>query len=321
MIKAGKEKNRIKRSALRTFKTNWGLLLLCMPALIAYILFHYIPMYGILLAFKHYRFDLGILRSPWVGLRNFEFLIRSGDLWMLARNTVGYNLAFIVVGLVVGVGLALLLYEISSRRSLKLFQTSMLLPNFLSWVIVGYIAFALFSTSNGLINGMLRFFGRDRLDIYTTPEYWPFILVMVNTWKGIGMGCLIYYAALMGIDSELFEAAKIDGANKWKQIRYISIPGLVPLMTMMTILSLSGIFRGDFGLFYTIPRNIGILNSVTDVVDTYLFRGIAGSGGANLQNSFEIAAAVGLIQSVVGFVMVLSTNLVIRKVSPENSLF
>ena len=311
-----------RRKPLVTFKKNYELLLLCLPAIIAYILFHYMPMSGLVIAFKRINFRDGIFGSPWVGFQNFEFLFRSADIWRIIRNTIGYNLAFIFVGLVVGVFIAVLLYEISSRRFLKYFQTAMLLPNFLSWVIVAFITFALFSNANGLINGILSFFGRERINIYTTPEYWPFILIAVNTWKGIGIGCLMYYAALMGIDPQLFEAAKIDGANKWRQIWHISIPGLIPLMVIMTILALSGIFRGDIGLFYQIPRGVGILNNVTDVVDTYVLRAISGTaGGTNTPSTYEMATAIGLVQSVVGFALVLITNFSVRKISPENSLF
>jgi len=305
-----------------TLKKNYELLLLCMPAIIGYILFHYMPMSGLVIAFKKINFRDGIWGSPWVGFQNFEFLFRSSDIWRIIRNTVGYNIAFIVVGLVVGVFIAVLLYEISSRKFLKYFQTTMLLPNFLSWVIVAFITFALFSNANGFINTILSALGFDTINFYTTPEYWPFILIAVNTWKGIGIGCLMYYAALMGIDPQLFEAAKIDGASKLRQIWHISIPGLIPLMIIMTILSLSGIFRGDIGLFYQIPRGVGILNNVTDVIDTYVLRAISSTAsGTNTPSTYEMATATGLVQSVVGFVMVILTNFSVRKISPENSLF
>ena len=199
----------------KTFKSNWELLLLCMPAVICYILFNYVPMGGLILAFKNFRYDLGLFGSPWAGMANFDFLFKSVDLVRIVRNTVGYSACFIVVNLIANVGVALLLFEVTNRKALKAYQTMMTLPNFLSWVIVGFITYAIFNPSLGVLNQLREAMGKEAIDVYAQPSYWPFILVFVNTWKGVGMGCIMYYASLISIDPALFEAAKIDGANRW----------------------------------------------------------------------------------------------------------
>lgn len=304
----------LKKGPWRTFKNNWELLLLCLPAVICYILFNYVPMSGLVLAFKNFRYDLGLFGSPWNGWANFDFLFQSVDLGRIVRNTLGYSATFIVVNLVTNVTVALLLFEISSRKALKAYQTMMTLPNFLSWVIVGFITYAIFNPSYGVLNQMLASMGKETVDVYSQPGYWPYILVFVNTWKGVGMGCIMYYAALIGIDSSLYEAARIDGANRWQMTLHISIPSLIPLMTIMTIMAVGNMFRGDFGLFYQIPRDVGVLYPTTDVIDTYVYRGLQ-------QANFGIGSAVGLVQSVVGLVLVTATNAIVKKISPENSMF
>lgn len=298
----------------QTFKSNWELLLLCMPAVICYILFNYVPMGGLILAFKNFRYDLGLFGSPWAGMENFNFLFKSIDLVRIVRNTVGYSATFIVVNLVTNVAVALLLFEVSSRKALKAYQTMMTLPNFLSWVIVGFITYAIFNPTLGVLNQLRTSLGMEFIDVYAEPAYWPFILVFVNTWKGVGMGCLMYYASLISVDTALFEAAKIDGANRWQQTVHISLPSLIPLMTIMTIMAVGNMFRGDFGLFYQIPRNVGVLYPTTDVIDTYVYRGLQ-------QGNFGMSSAVGLVQSVVGLVLVSATNFIVSKISPENSMF
>lgn len=303
-----------KKGPCRIFKSNWELLALCLPALICYILFAYMPMGGLVMAFKDFRYDLGIFGSPWNGTKNFDFLMKSVDLWRIIRNTVLYSAAFIVVGLISNVSVALLLFEISSRKALKIYQTIMTLPNFLSWVIVGYITYALFNPVLGVLNQVLAVLNTNPVNVYIDIKYWPFILAFVNIWKNIGMGCIIYYAALVGIDPLLYEAARIDGASRWQQTWHISIPGLIPLMTIMTIMAIGSMFGGDFGLFYQIPRNVGVLYETTDIIDTYVFRGLK-------TGNFAMSSAVGLVQSVVGLVLILLTNLAVKKISPENSLF
>ena len=304
-----------KKNKWRGFKDNAELSALALPGIIMLILFSYIPMFGIIIAFKDYRNNLGIFGSQWVGFENFKFFFTSQDAWRILRNTVGYGLVFIVMNIVAAVFVAILLYEVKSRLSLKVYQTSMFLPHFLSWVIVGYITYILLEPNMGVINQILKLFGAEGKQWYSDPKYWVVILPLVNLWKNIGMKSIMYYAALMGIDEQLFEAATIDGAGKLKQIWYITLPSLIPLMTILTILDVGNIVKGDFGLFYTIPRDIGLLYPTTDIIDTYVYRGL------RTGDDIGITTAVGLFQSVVGLIMVVSTNLVVRKISPENSLF
>ncbi len=304
-----------KKSRLKDFRDNAELSVLLVPGIILLTVFAYIPMFGIIIAFKDYRNNLGIFGSKWVGLENFKFFFTSQDAWRIGRNTVGYGLLFIVVGIISAVFVAILLYEIKNRIALKFYQTSMILPHFLSWVIVGYITYILLEPNMGVLNRMIKALGGEGLQWYSEPKYWVFILPIVNLWKNIGLKCIMYYAALMGIDEQLFEAAEIDGASRFKQIIYITIPSLVPLMTILTILDVGHIIKGDFGLFYTIPRDVGLLYPTTDIIDTYVYRGL------RTGDDIGITTAVGLFQSVVGLIMVVGTNLIVKKISPENSLF
>lgn len=305
----------LKKSRWKAFKDNAELSALLLPGLILMIIFMYIPMFGIIIAFKDYRNNLGIFGSSWVGFQNFKFFFTSQDAWRIARNTMGYGVLFIALNLVAAVFVAILLYEVRSRAALKFYQTSMILPHFLSWVIVGYITYILLEPNMGIFNQIIRMFGGEGLQWYSEPKYWVAILPLVNLWKNIGLKCIMYYAALMGIDRELFEAAEIDGAGRVKQIIYITLPSLIPLMTILTILDVGHIIKGDFGLFYTIPRDVGLLYPTTDIIDTYVYRGL------RTGDDIGITTAVGLFQSVIGFIMVVGTNLIVRKISPDNSLF
>ena len=246
-----------RKTGWKEFKDNAELSALLLPGVILMIVFMYIPMFGVIIAFKDYRNNLGIFGSEWVGFQNFQFFFTSQDAWRIARNTMGYGIMFIVVNLIAAVIVAILLYEVKSRVALKFYQTSMILPHFLSWVIVGYITYILLEPNMGVFNQIIRWFGGEGLNWYSEPKYWIAILPLVNLWKNIGLKCIMYYAALMGIDRELFEAAEIDGANRFKQILHITLPSLVPLMTILTILDVGHIIKGDFGLFYTIPRDVG----------------------------------------------------------------
>lgn len=288
--------------------------MLALPALLYFFIFHYLPMFGVILAFKDYKYSEGILGSAWAGLKNFEFFFSSQDAFRVTRNTVGYGAVFIVVGNIAAVSVALLLYEIRSKAALKVYQTSMILPRFLSWVIVGYITYAILNPSLGALNQLLQYLGYSPVDWYADPKYWPFIITFSDIWKHVGLNSIIYYAALMSIDPELFEAAKIDGAGRWKQMRSISIPSLVPVITIIAILAIGNLFRGDFGLFYQLPRDVGVLYPATDIIDTYVYRGLR-------QGDIGITAAVGLFQSAVGLVLVLVSNWIIKKTRPENALF
>ena len=290
------------------------LLLLTLPAILFFIIFHYIPMFGVVIAFKDYSYSKGILGSDWVGFKNFEFFFKSQDAWLLTRNTVGYALLFLVVGTIAAVVVALLLNEISNRHMIKFYQTSMILPYFLSWVIVSYITYILLNPNLGMLNQIMKAFGLEEVNWYSEKKYWPLFLTIVNVWKGIGMNSIFYYATLLGVDPGLYEAAKIDGASRFQRMIYVSLPSLIPTITILTILSLGSIFRGDFGLFYQIPRNVGILYPVTDVIDTYIYRGLR-------FGDVSITAAVGLFQSFVGMVAVVVTNWIVRKTNPDNAMF
>ncbi len=304
-----------KKSRWKDFRDNAELSALTIPGILLLLVFAYIPMLGIIIAFKDYRNNLGIFKSPWVGFQNFKFFFTSNDAWRIGRNTVGYGILFIVLNLIAAVFVAILLYEVRKKIALKFYQTSMILPHFLSWVIVGYITYILLEPEMGIFNKIIQFFGGEGLQWYSEPKYWVFILPIVNLWKNIGLKTIMYYAALMGIDEQLYEAAQLDGAGRFKQILYITLPSLIPLMTILTILDVGHIIKGDFGLFYTIPRDVGLLYPATDIIDTYVYRGL------RTGDDIGITTAVGLFQSVVGFLMVVGTNLIVKKVSPENSLF
>ncbi len=295
-------------------KDNRILLLLTIPAIVYFLVFHYLPMFGVIIAFKNYKYHLGILGSDWIGWKNFEFFFKSLDAWRITRNTVSYSLVFIVVGNIAAVSIALMLFEIKSRLALKYYQTTMIFPTFVSWVLVGYISYTLFNPSLGVLNQIVGFFGLDPINWYSSPGYWPFILTIFHLWKNIGLSSIIYYAALMGIDPELYEAAKIDGANRWRQSWHISLPSIAPVMTILILLAIGDTFRGDFGLFYQIPRDVGTLYPTTDIIDTYVYRGLRGG-------NLGMTAAVGLFQSFVGLILILLANAFIRKVKPENALF
>ncbi len=303
-----------KKNGFRHFLDNAELLLLALPAIIYFIIFNYLPMVGVIIAFKSYSYDKGIFGSEWIGFKNFKFFFTSQDAWRITRNTVGYGAVFITTGIITAVIVAILLFEIKKRFAIKFYQTTMILPHFLSWVIVGYITYTLFHPEMGVFNQIIKATGFEGINWYSEPKYWPFILPLANIWKHVGMNCIIYYAALMGVDAQLYEAATIDGATKWQQTWNISVPSLIPIMTILSILAIGNIFRGDFGLFYQIPRDIGVLYPTTDIIDTYVYRGLR-------SGDIGITSAVGLFQSVVGLALVVTTNAIVKKVNSENSMF
>lgn len=311
-VVAKKRKSNIKIGLL---KDNIQFSFLALPVVILLCIFAYWPMFGIVLAFKNFKVPLGIMGSPWNGLDNFRFFLESSDAWRVTRNTLGLNFLFIIVGTTFSVVFAFIMYEVKKAIHVKVYQTVSIIPSFLSWVVVGYIVYSLLDPNKGIFNQVLKVFGQKGIDWYTTPSYWPMILLLVTIWHGAGMGSIIYYAALMGVDVELFEAADIDGCSKLQKIRYISLPSLVPIITIMTILAIGRIFRADFGLFYNVTRDVGALYPTTDVIDTYVFRALMTAGNIGM------SSAVGLVQSVVCFVTIMITNYITRKIEPENSLF
>lgn len=296
-------------------KENLQLLTLALPTIILLAIFNYWPMFGVVLAFKDYKVPKGIWGSPWVGLKNFRFFLESQDAARVIRNTLGLNLMFIVSGIFFGVVFALIMFEVKKKRHVKVYQTVSIIPSFISWVAVGYIVYALLDPTKGLVNQIMGLIGMEGIAWYSEPKYWPVILLISKIWQSVGLGSIIYYAALMGVDNELFEAAEIDGAGKLQKTLYVSLPQIVPIIIVMGILEVGKIFRADFGLFYNVTRDVGALYPTTDVIDTYVFRALMQQGNIGM------SSAVGLIQSVVCFITLMTTNLVIKKVSPENSLF
>lgn len=289
--------------------------MMILPGFLLVLVFSYIPMFGIILAFKNFNPNLGILASKWVGFDNFKFFFQSNDFVILMRNTVLYALWFILLCNVTNIIFAIMCYNIKKTWALKYYQTTSILPTFMSIVLVSYIVYLILSPSNGVLNNILSVFGIDPIDWYSEPKYWPVILSTVKVWNGIGYGSLLYYATMVGIDESLFEAAEIDGANKLHQIIHIIIPEIMGLLCLQIIMGVGHSMSGDFGLFYQIPRNVGALYQTTDVIDTYIFRTL------RVQGDIGISSAAGLLQSVVGFAMVMVTNFIVKKIDPERSLF
>lgn len=274
------------------------------------------PMFGVVIAFKKLNFSKGILGSEWCGFENFRFLFASRDAWTITRNTIFYNVVFFLVGTLLAITLAICLNEVLSKRASKLYQTAILLPYLMSWVIIGYLAYAFLSGETGLINkAIFEPLGLEPVNFYQEAKYWPLILVLVNTWKSVGYSMIIYFSSIVGISTDYYEAARIDGANKWKQIRHITLPLLKPTVITLLILAIGQVFRSDFGLFYQIPRNSGTLYSATRTLDVYVYQAL-------MQNSdYAMSSAASLYQSVVGFVLIVAANLGVRKYNKQSALF
>lgn len=305
---------------VRTLRENFIFLLMVLPGVAWLILFFYIPVFGNIVAFKDYHitgegFIDSVMKSKWVGFDNFKFLFSSKDAYIITRNTVLYNLGFIFLGLIVSVGIAIIFSELRSKRVVKVLQTSMLFPYFLSWVIISFFTDAFLNVDKGLVNHILTSLGMKAINFYSELWIWPALLLFLGIWKGFGYSSVMYYATIMGIDPTFYEAATVDGASKWQRIRNITIPQLSSLITVLTILAVGNIFRADFGLFYQIPHNAGALYSVTNVIDVYVYNGLTKSGDIGM------TAAAGLYQSVVGLVLVLISNIIARRIDKNAALF
>lgn len=307
-------RNPLEKSRRKRFVKALPLSLLALPGILFMLVFNYIPLYGLVLPFKDYKVNLGFFGSEWVGFENFEFLFASKDILVATRNTLLYNMIFIFVGTAVSVVIALLLFELG-RRAVKVYQSVLLLPHFISWVVLAFAVKGLFDTNYGVFNQILTQFGAEPIMWYNEVKYWPAILIFFGIWKGMGYSAIVYYATLMGIDRELYEAAMIDGAGKLKQMWHISVPLLKPILTIMIILKIGQIFYGDFGLFYNLPLNSTLLYPATDVIDTFVYRSLIVMGDIGM------SSAAGFFQAVVGFVLVLATNLIVRKFDGDNALF
>lgn len=289
--------------------------IMALPGLIYLFINNYMPLPGLVLAFKNYNARKGIFGSDWAGLSNFKYLFATQDAFIITRNTICYNVVFIIINTILSIAVAIILSELTCKAK-KLYQSAILLPYLVSAVIVSYLVFGFLSTENGFINNtILSALGVDPISWYTEKKYWPYILVFVNAWKGVGYSCIIYLATILGFDRSYYEAAAIDGASKWKQITKITIPMLKPTIIMLTLMAIGRIFYSDFGLFYQVPQNSGPLLSVTNTIDTYVYRGLLELG------DITMSAAAGLYQSVVGFILVLGANLVVRRIDKDSALF
>lgn len=299
---------------IRAHKTYYIMLI---PLIAFFACFSYWPMAGLYYAFIDYDFSKGML-SPFVGLKNFEFLFHGGTdsvIWKITRNTVLYNIAFIVIGNACQIGMAILLKELKSKSFVRTTQTMMFMPYFVSMVVVGSIAYNLLSFQYGAINGILNALGFERFDFYQTAMAWPFIIVIVEVWKGLGIGTVIYLASIMGIDESVYEAAYVDGATKWQRIRHVTLPLLKPTVIILLLFSIGGIMRGQFDLFYNLIGNNGLLIDTTDIIDTYVYRSLS------VNFNLGLGTAAGLYQSLFGLALVLTVNAIVRKVDRDNSLF
>ena len=290
-------------------------LLMLLPAVLYTLVFAYYPMTGIVMAFKKYNYAGGIWGSPWNGLQNFKFFFQSGQAGTVTRNTVLYNLLFIFVGTFTQVAVAVFLTEIHGKRFCKISQSMMFLPYFISWVVVGVMAFNIFSSDYGLLNRLITSFGGEKFPFYTTPKAWPFILLFFNIWKGVGYGSVMYLAAIMGIDTSVYEAARIDGANVFQRIFQVTIPMIMPTMMILLLMSVGGIFKGNFDMFYNLIGSNGLLYNYTDVIDTLAMRALISS------NDFGMSAAIGLFQSVLCFVTVTIVNKFVGMYDKDYTLF
>ena len=292
------------------------LYLLALPSIIYMFINNYMPMSGLILAFKNYSFSKGIFGSEWCGLGNFTYLFSSKWAKIMFRNTVGYNVVFIILGQIFAIFVAILLNEISCAKARNCYQILILIPHLVSMVLVGYIVFAFLSGSNGFVNkGILEPLGIKSINWYTEAGYWPYILVFVNLWKGFGFQSIVYFATIIGFDKAYYEAAVVDGASTWQQITRITLPLLKPTVIILTVMAIGRMFSTDFGLFYQMPMNSGMLREATTTIDTFVYK--------TFMEDHDVgrSLAAGFMQSVLGFILVMGTNLGVRKIDPDSALF
>ncbi|MFV0400548.1 MAG: ABC transporter permease [Oscillospiraceae bacterium] len=292
--------------------------LLALPTTVWYLLFSFLPMFGVIIAFKDFKlsgsgFINSVFSSAWVGLKNFRFLFSSSDIWMIIRNTLGYNIVFIILNIVLPVIGAIMLNQLRSRRAAKVYQTAMFMPYFLSWVVVSALVWGFLSYDKGLVNNIIYDMGGQPVQWYMKPEIWPFFLVFMNIWKGLGYNIVVYLATITGLDTTYYEAAVIDGATKWQQITRITIPLMKPVIIMMFIMAVGRIFYSDFGLFYQVPRDSNSLYNVVYTIDVFVFKQLKTSTPG-------MASAAALLQSVVGCITILAANQIVRKVDPDSAM-
>ncbi len=305
-----------KQSFISRHKRFFPLYLMMIPGMLYLVINNYIPMGGIIIAFKQINFRKGIFQSPWVELSNFKYLFTTNDAYIITRNTILYNLVFIILGTAMAIFIAIMLNELKGKLSKKVYQTVILVPYLISMVVVSYLVNAMLATETGFVNNsILGLFGAEAVSWYSEPKYWPFILVIVNLWKNFGYQSIIYYATVVGLDAGLYEAAAIDGATRWQRIVHVTLPGLRPTIITLTLMSVGRIFYSDFGLFYQVPMDSGPLFDVTNTIDTYVYRGLMQS------NNIGMSSAAGVYQSIVGCLLVLTANFVVRRFSKDDALF
>ena len=311
---AALDNGRVCSPRRRKLGNNIPFLVLAVPGIVLLVCFRLLPIFGLILPFKNYTFDKGFLGSDWAGFKNFEYLFKSSDVLIATRNTILYNVIFIITGIVAGVIIALLLYEITSKF-VKAYQTVLFLPYFISWVVAAYVVKALLDVDNGLVNHIIERFGGESVNWYGEKSVWPGIIIISNLWKTVGNNVVMYYAALVGINPEYYEAAKIDGAGKLKQMWYVSIPMIKNVIIVLFIINIGKVMFADFGLFYNVPMNSSILYPTTDVLDTYVYRALINLGDIGM------SSAAAFYQSVIGFLLVVATNFIVKKVDPDSGIF
>lgn len=313
------KKGAYKRVGFKPFikdvSNNWEMYLMILPAVLFFLIFSYIPMAGIVIAFKNYNIADGIFGSPWVGLDNFKFFFQSGTAWTVTRNTMLYNIAFLTVNVVLEVTVAIFISELGKNKFFKFCQSAMLLPHFVSWVVVSIFLFGILNYETGSLNRILMHLGIAPVQAYSSVGAWKYILVGLNAWKSVGYGSIVYLSAIMGVDTSCYEAAEIDGANQWQRIRYVTLPLIKPTIITMVLLSLGSLMRGNFELFYQIIGNNGMLFESTDIIDTFVFRSLLTSSNMGMNS------AAAFYQSILCFIFITVINGIVRKVSKENALF
>ena len=314
-IKALPKRRKIGHTLAQKLKKHWILYLMALPALLQMVLFKYIPMFGLVMAFQNLDFRKGIFTSPFVGFKNFQFLFKTSDAWLITRNTVCYNLVFIVLGLFASVALALAINELHSKKLSKIIQTIFIMPFFLSAVVISMVVLGFLDYNSGFVNAILKINGMEPRFWYNDKKLWVFLIVFIRLWKETGYSSVIYTAVIAGIPNDLYEAAALDGATRWQQIKHITLPHLRTIISINLIRQCGGIFRGDFGLFYTVPMDSGALYPVTNVLDTYIYRALMN------MNNINMSTAAGLYQSVVGFILVLVANRIAKKLDEQSALF
>ena len=305
-----------KKSLKVRFLKSIPIYIMMLPGIIYLICNNYMPMFGMMIAFKKVNWQKGLWKSDWCGLDNFTYLFQSRDSYIMIRNTVLYNVLFIILGTACAIAVAILLNEIVAKKTKSLYQSIILLPYLMSWVVVSYLVYAFLSNDTGFMNNtLLPTLGLETINWYQESSYWPFILTFVNLWKSIGFSMVIYYASIVGISGEYYEAARLDGAGKWQQITRITLPLLKPTIITLFIMNVGRIFASDFGLFYQVPRNQGAIYDTTQTIDTYVYNALMKLGNTSM------SSAASVLQSIVGFVLVMTANKIVRKYESESALF